>query len=283
MEISRTLYVSNFPEDWADVDVKDMLNRLGPVVDVYIPGKRNAVGKRFAFARFEKNANLGEILSALQGLSIGNHKILAHMTKFDRKDQVNESKHYQTKNHVFQSKPRVEDRSYLQVAKGRTEKTEIDGSKGTVELSQSNGRDLNHKGVGAGSQLKNHDIKFNMFFTPEKEAISWVKERVVCSIKVDLTAEDVVEFLLSKDYFSVHVSQLSHESWVVHLNSMKDRNRLLKEDKEWLEITFKSIAPWQELDTNGRRRIWLEVHGVPIHAWSVQFFKKIGNKFGKSV
>lgn len=200
MEVSRSLYVSNFPEDWVAKDVKETLEKYWPVIDVFLPQKRNATGKRFAFARFEKNANLSEILVELKGLWIGDYKIIAHRARFDINDRMSDEKH--------------------------------------------------------------------------------TRQR---SLKDGLDAEDAIEFLMSKNYFSVQVSPHSDDRWVIHMNSKDDRYRLLQEDKLWLALTFNSIGPWKESEVSGRRRVWLDVHGVPIHAWSPQFFKKTGNKFGKIV
>lgn len=65
---SSTIYVLNFPEDWFDVDVRELLGKFGVVKDVFIPTKRNIGGKRFAFVRFDRKENVEEILGGVKGL-----------------------------------------------------------------------------------------------------------------------------------------------------------------------------------------------------------------------
>lgn len=53
-ECSTTIYVSNFPDDWASNDVKGILGKAGLVRDAFMPEKRNKDGKKFVFARGSK-------------------------------------------------------------------------------------------------------------------------------------------------------------------------------------------------------------------------------------
>lgn len=70
----RTLYVSNFPKDWGCEDMKEFMEKLGPVRDIFMPNKRNADNK----------VNVEEILEVTKGLWIGYHKVLANFALFDR-------------------------------------------------------------------------------------------------------------------------------------------------------------------------------------------------------
>lgn len=68
-----TLYISNFPENWSCSALKESLSKLGDVKDVFIPGKRNAEGKRFAFVRFDSK-DIDEILAIAKGLYMDRQK-----------------------------------------------------------------------------------------------------------------------------------------------------------------------------------------------------------------
>lgn len=81
---SKSLYVSNFPEDWKTLDLKESLEKVAPIVDVFIPSKRNKEGKRFAFVRFDQNVNMSDLIVTVKGLWIGDNKILANVARFDR-------------------------------------------------------------------------------------------------------------------------------------------------------------------------------------------------------
>ncbi|GJV90311.1 RNA-directed DNA polymerase, eukaryota [Tanacetum coccineum] len=53
-KISKSVYVSNFPEGCSSKDIWKVCSEYGTVVDVFIPNKKSKVGKRFAFVRPKK-------------------------------------------------------------------------------------------------------------------------------------------------------------------------------------------------------------------------------------
>lgn len=67
------------------------------------------------------------------------------------------------------------------------------------------------------------------------------------------------------------------------MKSKEVRNHQLKKDQRWYEVCFTFISPWKEEGVNGRRRVWINVYGVSLHAWFPQMFRKTGNMIGKVV
>lgn len=83
------VYVSNFPEDWTEAPLKEILEKfVGRVADVSIPRKRAKDGKRFAFVRFYRVRNEEALIQRAKGVWIGLHKLLANKARFN---QVGES------------------------------------------------------------------------------------------------------------------------------------------------------------------------------------------------
>ncbi|GJS85444.1 RNA-directed DNA polymerase, eukaryota [Tanacetum coccineum] len=54
--ISKSIFVTNFPDNTTSADLWNICQTYGVVVDVYIPNRRSKVGKRFAFVRFIKQS-----------------------------------------------------------------------------------------------------------------------------------------------------------------------------------------------------------------------------------
>ncbi|GJX70534.1 RNA-directed DNA polymerase, eukaryota [Tanacetum coccineum] len=54
LKISKSVFVTNFPESISARDLWKSCSVYGTVVDVFIPSKKSKVGKRFAFVRFIK-------------------------------------------------------------------------------------------------------------------------------------------------------------------------------------------------------------------------------------
>nr|GEW03306.1 RNA-directed DNA polymerase, eukaryota [Tanacetum cinerariifolium] len=53
--ISKSIFVTNFPDNTTSADLWKICQTYGVVVDVYIPNRRSKVGKCFAFVRFIKS------------------------------------------------------------------------------------------------------------------------------------------------------------------------------------------------------------------------------------
>nr|GEU40308.1 putative ribonuclease H-like domain-containing protein [Tanacetum cinerariifolium] len=70
-KISKSIFVSNFPDNTTSKDLWEVCQGYGTVVDVYIPNHKSKAGKRFAFVRFIKVDNVDRLVSNLSTLWIG--------------------------------------------------------------------------------------------------------------------------------------------------------------------------------------------------------------------
>lgn len=52
---------------------------------------------------------------------------------------------------------------------------------------------------------------------------------------------------------------------------------------EWFKHWFEWTRPWQPLDVNHKRLVWTRWIRVPVHAWSVRFFKNISSSLGSFI
>lgn len=62
---------------------------------------------------------------------------------------------------------------------------------------------------------------------------------------------------------------------------MEESQNILNEEKDELALCFSSIRSWKESDINGRGKAWINIYGVPLHAWNDQMFRKVGNRLGR--
>ncbi|GKC76929.1 RNA-directed DNA polymerase, eukaryota [Tanacetum coccineum] len=82
--ISKSVFISNFPNDCTSKDLWKACNDYGTVVDVFIPNKRSKTGKRFAFVRFIKVTNLIRLVENLNTIWLGRLHLSANFARFDR-------------------------------------------------------------------------------------------------------------------------------------------------------------------------------------------------------
>ncbi|GJY36026.1 RNA-directed DNA polymerase, eukaryota, nucleotide-binding alpha-beta plait domain protein [Tanacetum coccineum] len=84
LRVSKSVYVTNFPESSTAKDLWKVCNDYGTVVDVFIPFKKLKAGKRFAFVRFIKVHNLERLIDNLCTIWIGKFHLHANMVRFQR-------------------------------------------------------------------------------------------------------------------------------------------------------------------------------------------------------
>ncbi|GLT99997.1 hypothetical protein SLE2022_173970 [Rubroshorea leprosula] len=56
-----------------------------------------------------------------------------------------------------------------------------------------------------------------------------------------------------------------------------------QQNMELFDLWFESIQPWAEAPQSNGRMIWLRITGVPLQAWSVRCFEKIGESVGEVI
>nr|GEZ54015.1 RNA-directed DNA polymerase, eukaryota [Tanacetum cinerariifolium] len=122
VRISKSVFVSNFPEGCTVKYLWKVCNDYGTVVDVFIPNKKSKVGKRFAFVRFIKVINLDRLIENLNTIWIGRFHLFANPVRFERPKKPNLLPHNNVAvaypRGVDQAKGQFQTRSYVNVVNG---------------------------------------------------------------------------------------------------------------------------------------------------------------------
>nr|GEY43012.1 RNA-directed DNA polymerase, eukaryota [Tanacetum cinerariifolium] len=124
VRISKSVFVSSFPDGCTAKDLWKVCNDYGTVVDVFIPNKKSKVGKRFAFVRFIKAINLDRLIENLNTIWIGRFYLFANSVCFERPKKPNLSPHNNAAaassylRGVDQAKGQFQTGSYVHVVNG---------------------------------------------------------------------------------------------------------------------------------------------------------------------
>nr|GEW35841.1 RNA-directed DNA polymerase, eukaryota, nucleotide-binding alpha-beta plait domain protein [Tanacetum cinerariifolium] len=81
--ISKSIFVTNFPDNTTSKDLSEVCQGHGTVVDVYIPNRKSKSGKRFAFVLFIKVENVDRLVGNLYTLWIGRMHLHANVVRFE--------------------------------------------------------------------------------------------------------------------------------------------------------------------------------------------------------
>ncbi|GJX46421.1 RNA-directed DNA polymerase, eukaryota, nucleotide-binding alpha-beta plait domain protein [Tanacetum coccineum] len=84
IRISKSVFVTNFPDAYGSRDLWKLCETYGKVVDVFIPNRLSKAGKRFAFVRFIKVDDIDRLLSNLCTLWVGRFHIHANAVRYER-------------------------------------------------------------------------------------------------------------------------------------------------------------------------------------------------------
>ncbi|GKC04476.1 RNA-directed DNA polymerase, eukaryota, partial [Tanacetum coccineum] len=84
LNISTSIFVTNFPDQTNAKELWSLCNQYGNVIDAFIPNRRSKVGKRFGFIRFIKISDVERLVNNLCTIWIGKHKLHANIARFNR-------------------------------------------------------------------------------------------------------------------------------------------------------------------------------------------------------
>ncbi|GJZ75151.1 RNA-directed DNA polymerase, eukaryota, nucleotide-binding alpha-beta plait domain protein [Tanacetum coccineum] len=82
--ISKSIFLTNFPDSTTSNDLWKLFQGYGSVVDVYIPNRTSKAGKHFAFVRFIRVDNIDRLVGNLCTLCSGRMHLNANVVRFER-------------------------------------------------------------------------------------------------------------------------------------------------------------------------------------------------------
>ncbi|KAJ4832279.1 hypothetical protein Tsubulata_012226 [Turnera subulata] len=244
----HSLYVQNMSPSWSPTDVYRIMSKYGEVVDVYIPRKAAESGQRFGFVRFKSNCDLQRLLSDVNRVQTENGVVQANIAR----DRTYSSPHHRTVTQRIgiQEKP-VITRPFADVLRGDGE---MDGATRT-----------------------------GISFIPTSDTSEWLSRCAVGVVK-DTCKLDMVHLMWKlHDMPDVTVSELGGDAALVCFSSRDSMLSFCEEVPDWIPLWFDSFKPWQQGDRAKNRKCWLTIRGIPLTAWSNEFFNLVGSFFGKVV
>ncbi|GKB99138.1 RNA-directed DNA polymerase, eukaryota, partial [Tanacetum coccineum] len=255
-KISKSVYVSNFPEGCSSKDLWKVCSEYGTVVDVFIPNKKSKVGKRFAFVRFIKVFNLDRLIQNLNTIWIGRFHLFANLVHFERP-----------------KKPNLHPNN---VAAASNHSRGVDYVKGHVKPGSFANIVSGHPPVGA--------------YGPSVSSLSALVLDETCAIDRDLSnnfignVKDVssisnLRALIMDEGFSVGNLIYLGSMWVmIECENVELKTKMMQHTgvKSWFQDIHNAILDF----VSDERIVWVDIEGIPLNVWSRETFKRIGKKWG---
>ncbi|KAJ4840890.1 hypothetical protein Tsubulata_010394 [Turnera subulata] len=94
---------------------------------------------------------------------------------------------------------------------------------------------------------------------------------------------DLSDFISSHSSMNCQVVPLGGTSFLVKYDSIEERDMLVHEKPEWVDLLFSIFRPWKFGDVSCDRLCWVLIKGTPPHTWSKDFFQLISTRVGSLV
>ncbi|GJR39911.1 RNA-directed DNA polymerase, eukaryota, partial [Tanacetum coccineum] len=265
-KISHSIFVTNFPDSINSRDLWRECSVYGTVVDVFIPSKKSKAGKRFAFVRFIKVFNLERLVKNLCTLWIGRYHLYANQVRFDRPHK-----------HVPHNKVNFPPLNGSNRNQGNA--NTFLGSKQKV-----GGVGSYVKAVNGGSSVQSEPLVSSVPALVLDEECCVERDFSKCAMGKVKDVNSILNLqntLVDEGFEGVRLFYLGGK-WVMFEFAKEDTKvNLMKHIgvNSWFTVIQDVIQDF----ASEERVVWVDIEGVPLHAWSRETFARIGKKWGETL
>ncbi|KAL4581161.1 hypothetical protein LXL04_017370 [Taraxacum kok-saghyz] len=263
-----TLFFTNFPEYWETTKLWQEFRKIGTIVDAFVARKRNKLGRKFGFARFIRVLDIGKLTEALNNLWLNKFKLKANLAKYGRK----EVKDMSTKMKIAVAGPST-----------------MAGAKPATSRDDEGRRSYKEAVNGSTPLVKKH---VNMEPKPEIESIQASPspdslERLDRSLFGEVRCLEILknfqEFPTIESLNDVRIRYFGGLAVLLEFSSkIAAKNYLILAKNTWSKW-FRALECWSPDMQPMKSFAYLNIVGLPPHAWVPNVFSDIGAMWGDIV
>jgi hypothetical protein len=246
---TTSFFFTNFPEDVKVVELWSIFAKHGRVGEVYIPKKRDKRGNRFGFVKFKEVKCVEALSSRLEDTWVGTYKIRINVSRFGRKSS---------------SVPEEQERipSTLGVPE--------DAVRIPMPFKQAllnGGRNQSKAGVPTVEV----EVVTDFLKTLEGSFVGWLGNGVeVRALQTKLWLAGFSKVLV--------VAMGGDLALISHSNGEELHGPFCK--KDWWGGLLFDLKRWTPNLVCSKREMWVNMFGVPLHAWGEHSFRALANRCG---
>ncbi|KAJ4823313.1 hypothetical protein Tsubulata_026619 [Turnera subulata] len=246
-----SIYIESLPTRWLPTDLQLVMSRFGDVMDVFIPQKPNRQGKRYAFVRFNRKADVQGIFLRINSVQVDGSFLVAHLAK-KCLSHTNSRFHPSSQNIQAQPpKAKAHNRSYVAAVQGPTSRSP--------------------------SMLPAH------VYIPKGSSPDWLNRCILGVLKNPIPLSSLTTLVASSLSKDVDVIPMGGVSYLIKFSSTEDIVDAINSKPEAINHLFSEFRPWKVGDFAFNRLCWVLFRGIPPHVWNEEFFKVIASKVGTMV
>ncbi|GAU48923.1 hypothetical protein TSUD_301780 [Trifolium subterraneum] len=88
------------------------------------------------------------------------------------------------------------------------------------------------------------------------------------------------ERLVMEGQFEVRATYMGGNMVLLQSSCESELSAILSFNKKWWDLCFYKIFPWKPNFLSESREIWIQIYGLPLHAWEESSFKMVAGRFG---
>ncbi|MED6205931.1 hypothetical protein PIB30_022215 [Stylosanthes scabra] len=275
---THTAFVDNLPTDVTKEWLWDVFGSIGRVLDVYLSFKIRVINPlRFAFVRFGTSKEVKTAIEQYDGWIVWGCQLKISELRFrrtavDRRRKDNQRMQENGGEMANGHKEEKSNQHNLEVGRssGRSYKDVLVQDLVTLEPTRAIG-DSTMQSLGESKIKLMKDSK-----------VTEVLQRCLIGESLELFDFPKLAESLKRDCQSiVRVKSLGSFKVVMEFETEQQMKEVL--DSQLLLNHFMEIRKWSEGETNRTRRTWLEIPGLPLHAWNYDNMIKIGRVWGRVI
>ncbi|KAJ0454207.1 putative RNA recognition motif domain, nucleotide-binding alpha-beta plait domain superfamily [Helianthus annuus] len=288
-EPSTTIFIANLPEDVSRKEIWLECRRCGNITDVYLPFKKDLKGKRFAFVRFNKFRDLEKLIQALNNVWIGEKKLKANVSKFEREDIYDgkgDRKEYGNTGGMYKNMNWAKRQENL----NRNSANQYWNSANQKPAMHIGGNDGNNIGKGrsyldAVKGVRRQEDLVSVVLPDDSmnDMGDWNKRTFLLEAK---SIENLCRAKIILNEICSHSMEVRYAgglSILITVGSQMVAEEIMTTYKKQIEEFFTQVIFWKEDMVRYERLAWIRVCGVPISLRKKETFNAIGGYLGKVV
>ncbi|KAK2430753.1 hypothetical protein P8452_44114 [Trifolium repens] len=267
-----TFYITKFPDDVNAHDLLTSFAQFWRVAEVYIPAKKDRLGKRFGFARFLDVVDDLSLLEMIEETWFGSFKIRANISKFKKGD--------------------------VPALEGNLAKPKYDlpgirqGPKEGENVVSSFKQTL----VEGGQNLKLvfvDEVKLPTLCPPASQEVielevvpdnlQKLNDNFVGFLRDEVDFNKLHMLLAMEGLQNIQVAPLGVDVVLLSSTIHEGVKKALQTNSGWWDRWFQDIRGWNPNLVPPGRRLWVRIFGIPPQAWGFDCFRKITLPFGKLI
>lgn len=245
-------FFTNFPNQVKRTELWQLFASFGQVGEVFVPNKLDKWGRKFGFVKFKNVSNIEVLEQDLEEVWWGDVHLKVNRARFGR-DEVKIKAGLSVTAHGGSKSARVEPGKTFLKALGPMSAQKL------------------------GEEVESYPC---LEVAPSEDLLEFLQDCCVGFLSFYRDTNQVVNSMKMEGINNILVTEMG-DNMVLLKPAARDAIASAQSlHKQWWDCNFLEVKSWAPQMVADRRRVWIRVHGIPLHVWGETVFKLLGSKFG---